>query len=87
MPVVEHPLPVWVQVPLHTVLVPQAVPDGLKVQPWVIVIGLAVTHWPEPLQVREVVVTICVPAVLQPALDCVQAPVIIVVPQSRPFGL
>ncbi len=54
---------------------------------WVVVIGLAVMHWPVASQVREVVVIVCVPAVAHPPPDCMQVPVIELVPQSRPVGL
>lgn len=87
VPEVEQPPPSCWQVPLQTVFVPHAVPLGLKVQPWLEFIGAPTMHWPALLQVRGVVVTDWVPAVLQPPPDWVQFPVDELVPQSRPLGL
>jgi hypothetical protein len=50
-PVVEHPPPTCEQTPVHIVLEPHGVPDGLKVQLREVAVLLVTTHWPLALQV------------------------------------
>jgi hypothetical protein len=87
VPVVEQPPPICAQVPLQVVPLPHAAPIGLKVQPCDVEVGMPVTQVPALSHTRGVVVSICVPMVLQTAPAWLHAPGVVVVPQSRPVGL